>query len=157
MLHKWLFSGELYDPFAEFFVAVNPELAHLQYVQQASDGQLAGDGGFTGVGAEGDDILDEREGGLKLWEGKYQFQKDMLPAFVGEAFGRKVMPFMHNGLTGSNRSHLQIFSTGKSLNFIRYNCHDSDWVVTQEKMSNTGGCQFSLFTSHGRVLTPMKL
>lgn len=87
MLHKWLFSGELYDPFAEFFVAVNPELAHLQYMQQSSG--LAGDGGFAGI-AEADDITGEHEGGLKLWEGKYQFQKEMLPAFVGEAFGRKV-------------------------------------------------------------------
>ena len=33
----------------------------------------------------------------------------------------------------------QIFSTGKSLNFIRYSCLDSDWVVTREKMSNTSG------------------
>ena len=23
MLHRWLFSGELYDPFSEFFVAVD--------------------------------------------------------------------------------------------------------------------------------------
>ena len=89
MLHKWLFSGELSDPFSEFFVAVDPELAHLQYVQQSSGGQLAGDGGFAGIGTEPDDLA-EREGGLKLWETKYQFQKQMLPAFVGEAFGRKV-------------------------------------------------------------------
>jgi gamma-tubulin complex component 3 len=27
----------------------------------------------------------------------------------------------------------QIFSIGKSLNFIRYSCHDSDWVVTNGK------------------------
>jgi len=33
---------------------------------------------------------------------------------------------------------LEIFSTGKSLNFIRYSCHDSDWVVTREKMSDKG-------------------
>ncbi len=88
-----MFSGELYDPFAEFFVAVNPDLAHLQYVQQSSGGQLAGDGGFAGVGPEGVDGLDEHEGGLKLWEEKYRFQKGMLPAFVGEAFGRKVSLF----------------------------------------------------------------
>lgn len=116
-LHKWLFSGELNDPFSEFFVSVDPELAHLQYVQQSSSGQLAGDGGF---GGETED-MGEREVGLKLWEGKYQFRKEMLPSFVGEAFGRK------------------IFSTGKSLNFIRYSCQDSDWVATREKLSNTGG------------------
>ncbi|KAI0818726.1 Spc98 family-domain-containing protein [Irpex lacteus] len=103
-LHKWLFSGDLNDPFSEFFVAVDPGLAHLQYVHQASGGHLG-----------------ERESGLKLWESKYRFQKEMLPAFVGEAFGRK------------------IFSTGKSLNFIRYSCQDSDWVATREKLSNTGG------------------
>ncbi|KAJ6599023.1 gamma-tubulin complex, component 3 [Mycena vulgaris] len=124
-LHKWLFSGELYDPFSEFFVAMDPALAHMQYVHPSSlaggIGPLAGDGGFGGIGGDTDDISVERDGGLKLWEAKYQFQEDMLPMFVGEAFGKK------------------IFSTGKSLNFIRYSCHDSDWVVTREKMSNTGG------------------
>ncbi|KAJ7507860.1 gamma-tubulin complex, component 3 [Mycena galericulata] len=124
-LHKWLFSGELYDPFAEFFVAMDPTLVHMQYVHPSSlaggIGPLAGDGGFAGLGGDNDDISVERDGGLKLWEAKYQFQEDMLPMFVGEAFGKK------------------IFSTGKSLNFIRYSCHDSDWVVTREKMSNTGG------------------
>ncbi|KAJ6539390.1 gamma-tubulin complex, component 3 [Mycena capillaripes] len=124
-LHKWLFSGELYDPFAEFFVAMDPTLAHMQYVHPSSlaggIGTLGGDGGFGGLGGDGDDPSVERDGGLKLWEAKYQFQEDMLPMFVGEAFGKK------------------IFSTGKSLNFIRYSCHDSDWVVTREKMSNTGG------------------
>ncbi|KAH9938282.1 gamma-tubulin complex DGRIP91/SPC98 component [Fomitopsis serialis] len=109
-LHKWLFSGELVDPFSEFFVAVDPELAHLQYGQPSHDGvgPSGGDGGFGGLG-DGEDLSGEREG------------EDMLPAFVGEVFGRKIL------------------STGKSLNFIRYTCHDSDWVATQEKISNTGG------------------
>ena len=93
-LHKWLFSGELNDPFSEFFVSVDPDLAHLQYVQQSSSGQLGGDGGFGGLGTETEDMA-EREGGLKLWEGKYQFRKEMLPSFVGEAFGRKVCPKNH--------------------------------------------------------------
>ncbi|KAI0080887.1 gamma-tubulin complex DGRIP91/SPC98 component [Panus rudis PR-1116 ss-1] len=120
-LHKWLFSGELSDPFSEFFVAVDPELAHVQYVQQSPIGQLGGDGGFGGLVGDSDDITGEREGGLKLWESKFKFHEDMLPSFLGKTFGRK------------------IFSTGKSLNFIRYSCHDSDWVVTREKLSNTGG------------------
>lgn len=42
------------------------------------------------MGVDGDDISGEREGGLRLWEAKYQFQQDMLPMFVGETFGRKV-------------------------------------------------------------------
>ncbi|OCH90974.1 gamma-tubulin complex DGRIP91/SPC98 component [Obba rivulosa] len=120
-LHKWIFSGELNDPFSEFFVAVDPELAHLQYVQPAHDGiGNPSDGGFGGLAGDAED-LEQRESGLKLWETKYQFRKEMLPSFVGEAFGRK------------------IFSTGKSLNFIRYSCQDSDWVATREKISNTGG------------------
>ncbi|KAH9918192.1 gamma-tubulin complex DGRIP91/SPC98 component [Epithele typhae] len=120
-LHRWLFSGELADPFSEFFVAVDPDLAHLQYMQPSLQGigQLANDGGFGGGDME--DTSEEHAGGLQLWEQKYRFQKDMLPAFVGETFGRK------------------IFSTGKSLNFIRYSCHDSDWVATRERLSNTGG------------------
>ncbi|KAH7887757.1 gamma-tubulin complex, component 3 [Phlebopus sp. FC_14] len=118
-LHKWLFSGELYDPYNEFFVSVDPDLAHVQYLLHPSS--LAGglDGVFGAPG--GEDASTEREGGLRLWQTKYRFQRDMLPMFVGEAFGKK------------------IFSTGKSLNFIRYSCHDTDWVAAREKMSNTGG------------------
>ncbi|KIK68101.1 hypothetical protein GYMLUDRAFT_191161 [Collybiopsis luxurians FD-317 M1] len=119
-LHKWLFFGELYDPFNEFFVAVDPALAHVRYMHPSSltgnVNQVANDG-F--VSPDQDDPRDRRTGHT-IWEAKYRFQQDMLPMFVGEAFGRK------------------IFSTGKSLNFIRYSCHDSDWVVTREKMSNAG-------------------
>ncbi|KAK2466247.1 hypothetical protein APHAL10511_001889 [Amanita phalloides] len=120
-LHKWLFSGELYDPFSEFFVAADPAMVNMNYVYPSSltgVGQLSGDGGFGGLTT---DDMHSREDGLKLWEKKFQLQKQMLPSFVGETFGRK------------------IFATGKSLNFIRYSCHDSDWVVTQEKMNTTGG------------------
>ena len=56
MLHKWLFSGELNDPFSEFFVAVDPDLVHVQYVQQSANGRLAGDGGFAGLAGDADEI-----------------------------------------------------------------------------------------------------
>jgi gamma-tubulin complex component 3 len=95
-LHKWLFSGELYDPFSEFFVAIDPDLAHVQYVHPSAlpggVSQLSGDGGFTGS-ADADDVSGDREGGLRLWQDKYQFQEDMLPMFVGESFGRKVRTY----------------------------------------------------------------
>ena len=138
-LQKWLFSGELYDPYSEFFVSVDPQLANLQYVHpSALSGNLSGDGGF-GLGGDHDDPH-EGETGLRLWEAKHKFRAEMLPAFVGEGFGRKV--YCHNiyeGYTYSYSSHVKIFSTGRSLNFIRYSCHDSDWVVTREKLSNTDG------------------
>ncbi|KAG6369225.1 Spc98 family-domain-containing protein [Boletus reticuloceps] len=120
-LHKWLFSGELYDPYNEFFVSVDPNLAHVQYPLYPS--LLTSDGGsmFGALASDAEDLSAGRESGLRLWQAKYRFRKDMLPMFVGEPFGKK------------------IFSTGKSLNFIRYSCHDSDRVATREKMSNTGG------------------
>jgi gamma-tubulin complex component 3 len=66
----------------------------MQYVHPSSlaggIGHLSTDGGFAGLEADNDDISGDREGGLRLWEAKYQFQKEMLPMFVGEAFGRKV-------------------------------------------------------------------
>lgn len=141
-LHKWLFSGELYDPYSEFFVALDLSMAHLQYIHPLSlaggAGQLTGDGGFGG--SDADDISGVQEGGLRLWETKYRFQKDMLPMFVGEAFGRKVR-LPQSLVVVARLTSFKIFSTGKSLNFIRYSCHDSDWVVTREKMSNTGGSE----------------
>ena len=73
---------------------MNPEVADMQYVHPPTltgvAGQLSSDGGFGGFGADNDDLPGGQYGGLKLWETKYQFQKDMLPMFVGEAFGKKV-------------------------------------------------------------------
>jgi len=93
-LQKWLFSGELYDPYLEFFVTVDPELAHLQYVYPSSltngAGIMIGDGAFGGFNVDQDDLTGERESGLRLWQAKYKFRQEMLPAFVGEGFGRKV-------------------------------------------------------------------
>ena len=73
-------------------MALDSDLAHLQYVHPSTisgaTGALTGDEGF-GI-TDGDDIQEEKEGGLRLWQGKYQFHKEMLPTFVGENFGRKV-------------------------------------------------------------------
>lgn len=116
---------------------MDPALAHVQYIPSIMSGgveHLPSDYGFGSADAE--DLPGDREGGLKLWEAKYKFRGDMLPMFVGEAFGRKV------SIHPSTRKVFdcdQIFSTGKSLNFIRYSCHDSDWVATREKMGSTGG------------------
>ena len=89
-MHKWLFSGELYDPYNEFFVSVDPDLAHVQYLLHPSLLTGNGDGVFGALAGDAEDMSTERESGLRLWEAKYRFRKDMLPMFVGEAFGKKV-------------------------------------------------------------------
>ncbi|RUP51935.1 gamma-tubulin complex component protein, partial [Jimgerdemannia flammicorona] len=75
MLQRWIYEGELEDPYNEFFVAC-------------------------------DDSVQEEE----LWLRKYSMREDMLPSFIGKALAQK------------------IFSIGKSLNFIRYSCHDDTLV-----------------------------
>jgi gamma-tubulin complex component 3 len=50
---------------------------------------MSADIGF-GLGGENGDATGEGEGAFRLWENKYQFIKQMLPAFVSESFGRKV-------------------------------------------------------------------
>ena len=89
-MHKWLFSGELYDPYNEFFVSVDPDLTHVQYLLHPSLLTGGGDGMFGALAGDAEDISTERESGLRLWQAKYRFRKDMLPMFVGEAFGKKV-------------------------------------------------------------------
>ncbi|KAI9286402.1 Spc98 family-domain-containing protein [Umbelopsis sp. AD052] len=56
-----------------------------------------------------DDSVSEEE----LWQKKYTFREGMLPSFISNTLAQK------------------IFSIGKSLNFIRYNCHES--AVIQER------------------------
>lgn len=94
-LHKWLFSGELYDPHNEFFVALDPELAHVQYLLHPPSLATGVDGVLSALNGETEDASTEREGGLRLWEAKYQFRRDMLPMFVGEEFGKKVTWIIH--------------------------------------------------------------
>lgn len=98
-LSRWIFEGELQDPFGEFFVELNPNI-------KAGRGPL-------------DDFEGENEA-ASLWQDQFIFKTDMLPSFLGEDFGRK------------------IFSTGKSLNFIRFSCGDGDWVATRNNLSNSG-------------------
>ncbi|WWC68620.1 uncharacterized protein I206_102550 [Kwoniella pini CBS 10737] len=111
-LQRWIFAGDLNDPFKEFFVQLNPETVSVR------DGRIspAGDVGFE-VGIDHAGGTDEAH---KVWEKKYVFVKGMVPGFVSEEFGKK------------------IFSTGRSLNFIRYSCGDSDWIETQAKLANAG-------------------
>ncbi|KAI8087029.1 Spc98 family-domain-containing protein [Gilbertella persicaria] len=71
MLERWVYEGELDDPYGEFFVACDPTVSE-----------------------------DE------LWQNKYAMREDMLPSFLSKQLAHK------------------IFSIGKSLNFIRYSCHD---------------------------------
>jgi gamma-tubulin complex component 3 len=90
VLARWLFAGELVDPFVEFFVAVDPELERVQYAVPAAMGNTSADIGFGFGSAEPGDGPGEGEGAFRLWENKYQFVKQMLPAFVSEPLGRKV-------------------------------------------------------------------
>lgn len=95
-LSKWIYEGELQDPFGEFFVELNPNpLSSSNEDEQQRDYQ--------------DDEIDA----AALWENKFLFQSSLVPSFLGESFARK------------------IFSAGKSLNFIRYSCGDSDWKETR--------------------------
>ncbi|RPB24552.1 hypothetical protein L211DRAFT_823996 [Terfezia boudieri ATCC MYA-4762] len=84
MLRRWIYDGELSDPYREFFVSERDpsEVDH----------------------SEG------RKGASSVWQDKYKLDDGMIPSIVDTSFANKV------------------FLIGKSLNFIRYGCRDSDWV-----------------------------
>ena len=127
-LQKWIFSGELHDPYKEFFVQLNSD-SSLRLGRESPYNPE--DQGFEGGFVSGDG---QDEAG-RVWEKKYVFVKGMIPGFVSEEFAKKVdrsRCISSQALTG------QIFSTGRSLNFIRYSCHDSDWIETQAKLANAG-------------------
>ncbi|KAI5454632.1 Microtubule-nucleating Tub4p (gamma-tubulin) complex component [Naganishia albida] len=109
-LHRWISSGVLHDPFNEFFVQVNPETAGQHFGRAA----LRDDMGFGYRG----DVSSRNDIAYTLWEKRYIFRKEMLPTFLNEDFGKK------------------IFSTGKSINFIRYGCRDSGWEETEAQLAD---------------------
>lgn len=78
-------------------------MANLQYVHPSSlPGQTSTDAGFGSIGADMDDLSTDRDPRSKLWEAKYQFQKEMLPSFVGEAFGKKVRVVLFCGILSNH-------------------------------------------------------
>lgn len=58
---------------------------------------------------------DPRRIATSVWEDKYKLDDEMVPSIITQDFAKKV------------------FLIGKSLNFIRYGCGDSDWVEAYSK------------------------
>ena len=62
--------------------------------------------------------IDPRRVATSIWEDKYKLDSALVPSFISFDFVKK------------------IFLIGKSLNFIRHNCGDSDWVVQYSKTNS---------------------
>lgn len=92
MLRRWIYDGELTDPYQEFFIT-EPDPNSLPSV-------------------------DHRHVATSVWEEKYKIDSAMVPSIISADFSRKV------------------FLIGKSLNFIRNNCGDSDWVIQYSKSNS---------------------
>jgi gamma-tubulin complex component 3 len=91
MLRRWIYDGELIDPYHEFFVS-EPDPSTRSEV-------------------------DPRRVETSVWEDKYSLDHSMTPSIISPDFAKK------------------IFLIGKSLNFLRHNCGDSDWVIEHSKSS----------------------
>ncbi|KAK6336548.1 Microtubule-nucleating Tub4p (gamma-tubulin) complex component [Orbilia brochopaga] len=98
LLRRWVYDGELTDPYLEFFVIEQSEEA----IAEANN--------------------DRRGYASSVWQDKYKLDSDMIPTIMTPEFANKV------------------FLIGKSLNFIRYGCDDSEWV---EKYSKTASKELS--------------
>lgn len=80
-LQRWIISGELHDPFNEFFVQPNPEITSDD-VSRYDTGDLGFEGGLDIGGGVND--------AHQVWEKRYIFVKAMVPGFINEDFGKKV-------------------------------------------------------------------
>ena len=99
-LQRWIFAGDLHDPFQEFFVQLNPDIS-------LRDGRISpyqtADAGFeSGIDSAGGP--DEAH---KVWEKKYVFVKGMVPGFVIEEFGKKVSELAKRARSGTERSGIR--------------------------------------------------
>jgi gamma-tubulin complex component 3 len=94
ILRRWIYDGELSDPYLEFFVR---EQNH----------------------SDNDNAKDQKTKGLSsVWNSKYEVVDAMVPSIITMDFAQKV------------------FLIGKSLNFIRHSCGDSQWVEAYSKTSS---------------------
>ncbi|KAF3915066.1 hypothetical protein ABW21_db0205857 [Orbilia brochopaga] len=99
LLRRWVYDGELTDPYLEFFVIEQSEEAIAEINNN-----------------------DRRGHASSVWQDKYKLDSEMIPTIMTPEFANKV------------------FLIGKSLNFIRYGCDDSEWV---EKYSKTASKELS--------------
>ena len=107
-LSRWIYDGELQDPFAEFFVALHAAEPRAPPQRVAAP--------------EADLVVPEEHGtdAGEVWHHKFTLRRELIPSFLSEGFARK------------------IFSTGKSLNFIRSSCGDGDWAATCASLNASG-------------------
>ncbi|KAK6339226.1 Microtubule-nucleating Tub4p (gamma-tubulin) complex component [Orbilia javanica] len=94
LLRRWVYDGELTDPYLEFFVIEQSEEA----IMEAS--------------------AERRGHASSVWQDKYKLDTEMIPTIMTPEFANKV------------------FLIGKSLNFIRYGCEDSEWVERYSKTTS---------------------
>lgn len=80
-------------------MALDPELAHYQYIHpKVISGQNSTDIGLPNILGDLSEEPLEGDPRNRLWEAKYRFRKEMLPSFLGDAFGRKVSKFCYHPL-----------------------------------------------------------
>ncbi|CAO1616866.1 unnamed protein product [Sympodiomycopsis kandeliae] len=72
-LSRWIYEGELQDPFKEFFVELNPD-------------PLAS---TSKEGKDSPDYPDEIDAAA-LWQNKFIFRSSLVPTFLGETFAKKI-------------------------------------------------------------------
>jgi gamma-tubulin complex component 3 len=120
MLRRWIYDGELVDPYQEFFVT-------------EPDPNTRPD-------------VDPRRVATSVWEDKYKIDKIMVPTIISDELAKK------------------IFLIGKSLNFIRHNCGDSDWVIDYSKTNsksldyaNTATLSSSIDTAYATTMSRLTM
>jgi gamma-tubulin complex component 3 len=120
MLRRWIYDGELVDPFHEFFVT-------------EPDPNTRPD-------------VDPRRVATSVWEDKYKIDKIMIPTIISDELAKK------------------IFLIGKSLNFTRHNCGDSDWVIEYSKTNsksldyaNTATLSSSIDTAYATTMSRLTM
>ncbi|PKI83567.1 Spc98p [Malassezia vespertilionis] len=111
-LSRWIYDGELEDPFHEFFVALQKPDAARRLRRAPPDADLM--------------VLDEPgTDAADVWHSKFCVRLALLPAFLSEQFARK------------------IFSTGRSLNFIRCSCGEQDWAAVHTSLQGKEVLRYS--------------
>ena len=114
MLRHWIYEGELTDPYIEFFVTEEaPEPVAVPGLDKASAKARADAAAAAAAAAAA-----IKPGATSVWQDKYHFHAFQVPTIITESFAKKV------------------FLIGKSLNFIRHGCLDSDWVDEYSKSTS---------------------
>lgn len=117
MIEQWCFQGQLVDPYGEFFIEKNKDISSKRRVVRSHSFCSNSDLSCLLLSVLQAEVGMALRDDLTYWEWDIQYvlRRDKIPPFISAKLAQRILV------------------VGKSINFLRQCCDDSDWVLQMLK------------------------